>query len=172
MKGILIIIAAALALTGCGSMNKHREIHTKAAAIHSDSAARTVTITREKADTTVKVPAVKQTATKPVTNLVAGDSIVLDNDRQHVTVDYDPLTGSIRATGTVKEIQVPVTIDREVIKSEEVAVSHDQVKTQDDIVQSKDVRTSSGFMYGVIVSVFLVAIILLAIVMIAFKLRF
>ena len=162
MKRIIVILAMAAALTGCGSLSKFKERKEHVQAEKADSTVSTLTVVREKADTVVKVPAVKQNGAKPVQNIIQGDSLVIDNERQRVVVDYDLKTGNLRATAEVKEVDIPIIVDRETIHAEQVKVETEKTDAEKYETVEKEVKTSSGFMNGTFMGVGLALLMMVA----------
>jgi hypothetical protein len=119
---ILAIILLAMAVTSCGTLQKHKQIETLTQ--QKDSTARKVTVIREKVDTVVKVAGSSTSGSKPVENLLAGDSLVLENDGQRVVVKVDQ-GGNVNAVGTIKPREIPITIDREIKHEDETHVTTD-----------------------------------------------
>lgn len=128
-----------LALVSCGTLNRTKQVTktTKASSVDSstlkasksDSAASSRTTIREKVDTSVAIKGGQQSGSKPASNILAGDSLVLDSDIQRVVVDHDPATGNLRARATVKDRQAHILIDKETTQDHSVQVKREQAES-------------------------------------------
>jgi hypothetical protein len=90
-----------------------------------DSAARTQTVTTRKVDTTLNLPGSTVSGSKPMDNLINGDSLVSENDQARVAVRFNPGTGNIEATATVKPREVPVQVDERIEQQADIRVKRD-----------------------------------------------
>lgn len=159
MIRLLLMLAIALTATGCGASKKLKEQESNKAVLKLDSSATTITTVKEKADTTVKIAGASQNGGKPVENILQGDSLVVESERQRIVVDFDPLTRNIRARGEVKEMAVPIQIDRET-----TVAQHDEVKRETEVAAEKttvqkESEGASGFTGGFFLGIFLLLIL-------------
>lgn len=159
MIRLLIMLAIALTATGCGASKKLKEQESNKAILKLDSSATTITTVKEKADTTVKIAGASQNGGKPVENILQGDSLVVESERQRIVVDFDPLTRNIRARGEVKEMAVPIQIDRETTVAQRDEVKREtSVEAEKSTVQ-KESEGASGFTGGFFLGIFLLLIL-------------
>lgn len=111
MKTIIAIVLAII-LTGCGSLKKsvHKEA-TDSSSVVTATDKSTTTIT-EKADTTVKIKGDTAKASKPLDNLVKGDTLKAESNGTKVEVYFNPTTGRIHAQAITEPKEIPILIDR------------------------------------------------------------
>jgi hypothetical protein len=134
---ILILLTYLLIMaifTACAPMRKVKTSST------TDSAAKTEIITTRKVDTLIRIPASTVTGSKPLDNLIKGDSLVTENAQVRVAVKIDAATGNVTATGTVKPVEVPVKVDERREERNEVAVTKKE--------ESKEKEPDAGFLWG------------------------
>lgn len=147
---ILILLTYLLIMaifTSCAPMRKVKTTST------IDSTGKTEVITTRKVDTLIKIPTSTVTGSKPLDNLIKGDSLVTENNQVRVAVKIDPATGNVTATGTVKPVEVPVQINERREERNEVAVTKKE--------EHKEKEPDSGFAWAWIM-------VLLLLIMFAF----
>lgn len=163
MKRLILSLSLLIALTGCGTFRKHHEKDEHKQTVTIDSAAMTTKKVVEKVDTTVKISGGKSNGAKPVDNIVKGDSLVIEDNTQRVVVDYDPLTGNIRAKAVVYDRDVPVQMDRVTETTDQVELHRNaEQETKHEITEKKNEVGADGFAWGAITS-FLIVFLLMAV---------
>lgn len=163
MKRLILSLSLLIALSGCGTIQKHKQKDEHKQTVTIDSAAMTTKKVVEKVDTTVKVSGGNSNGAKPVDNILKGDSLVIEDNTQRVVVDYDPTTGNIRAKAQVKDRNIPIQIDRTTETSEQINVQRATTEeTKHQVTDSKKNIGANGFAWGAITS-FLIVFLLMAV---------
>jgi hypothetical protein len=160
---ILFALILALFVASCGSLrvNSAKQVHTVTQS--KDSTGRKVTTIREKADTLVKVAGSTAKASKPVSNLQDGDSLVLETDGQRVVVTVDD-GGNVQAVGTIKPREIPISIDREIKREDETHVQTD-TKVHDNQAVIEKKRDTTYTWLAVPIALLLLALLVLRFVL-------
>lgn len=129
------------------------------------------TETNEQVDTTVKTKPDSSIGSKPLNNIVTGEPLVVETDGSKVTVNYDPITGNLKASLQTKGQDIDVKINKSTKTTTEQADTSSK-KTQNNIAKKqKDtakvvVSKGPGWMIYAGLSVF----ILIALCLGAYKL--
>ena len=131
---ILILLTYLLLMAIFTACTPIRKVKTTS---NIDSTGKTEVITTRKVDTLIKIPTSTVTGSKPLDNLIKGDSLVTENAQVRVAVKIDPATGNVTATGTVKPQEVPVQINERREERNEVAVTKKE--------QHKEKEPDAGF---------------------------
>lgn len=147
MKRIAILFLA-VALASCGTFKKHSTKEEQKSITKVDSSALVVTQTTKKVDTSVSIKGSQQYASKPVDNILKGDSLVLDNEQQRIVVDYDPTTGNIRAQGKVKDLEQRIQLNETTVTATQ---SQKSVETEQEAkkITKDSVKENDQFAWGV-----------------------
>lgn len=111
---LLSVIAGLIAfsLTGCGSSRKAVTKSTSDSTVSAQTVRTNTITTREKVDTLVSIPGDTAKASKPLDNLIAGDTLEASTNGTRVRVWYDHGRKSVYGEAITEPTQVPVTIDR------------------------------------------------------------
>lgn len=99
---VLIALALALVLSGCGSTKR---IKTENTATTQTTTAVTTTKT---VDTTVRIKGDTATASKPASNVLAGKPLTVNTPTQKIHVSYNPTTENLEVQGITLDQVVPV----------------------------------------------------------------
>jgi hypothetical protein len=113
MKNITIILCLAL-LTSCSVFKKVNKTENKTDVKTETTTTETTRITEtetQTADTVIHEAGTEVSGTKPVQELVEGDSLCAENDQVKSTVTYDKVTGKLKLTALVKPHNIPVKIN-------------------------------------------------------------
>jgi hypothetical protein len=108
----LIILLLAMALASCGTLKKtvHKETADSSSVVTKED--KTKTKITEKADTTVRIKGDTAKATKPLENLVKGDTLRAKTNGTSLNVFYNPKTGDVHAEAITEPKDVPIVVDR------------------------------------------------------------
>jgi hypothetical protein len=151
MRKIMFVVPLILSLSSCGIFKKiHKEkslvkVETKQE-IKKDSTGliidKSVTVIKEKIDSTVTIPAktVSQDSELNMDSLVAGMTAI-KNDLVDVTLLLNPVTGVLTVAAQLKEQKIPVKIEREITKHNDITQSTH--KTEAVLNTSKSIDKSS-----------------------------
>jgi hypothetical protein len=128
MKHILILLLAMM-LASCGTLRKNVQKETKDSTSTISTRDKSVSIITEKIDTSVKLPGDTAKASKPLDNLIKGDTLKASTNGTQLEVYYEPTTGRIHAKAITEPKDVPIIIDRTTkvendIEREEEAAFH------------------------------------------------
>lgn len=134
----LLILLLSITLASCGSLNKSvRKQTTDSTSIQATRQAN-VSIITEKLDTSVQLKGDTAKATKPLDNLVKGDTLKASTNGTSVEVFYNPVTGNIHAKAITEPRLVPVIIDRTTeLRSETESIEEREFH---QAIESKDVE--------------------------------
>lgn len=153
-RTLLVLIVGLIVLTlvtGCG-LNRHiNKVESK-----SDSTAKKSVTVREKIDTIIKLPESRVTGSKPIENLQEGDTLRIENAYQRVWVTIQD--GNIYATGESKPVDIPVSMERETIHTEETII-----KTENTATEKKTEAGTAPFptFLAVILCLFIIGLLVL-----------
>jgi uncharacterized protein YceK len=150
MMRLILIIAACVALSACGSMRSttsktdlstNREEAIKATTIETantktDKATLIVSTTTEKADTTIKVPGSIITSVKPL-DAVLIEGLKAEDNGHRITVTFDPATKTLKATAERDDELHKVTIDKTTTTSTVVDESSTKEEAKSEILDVK-----------------------------------
>lgn len=134
------IAAALVLLTACGT-TRHTSTAVAEETKRSVSVATTKTITTERADTTITVPAKSAELTAPLAAITEGGTFTVTDGPVAITVASDPTSGTVSVTAAVEPQQVPVHIDRTIMVVEEKS----EAITTERQEQKQDRETSSSY---------------------------
>lgn len=111
MKNIFILLIAFM-LASCGTL--HKTVHKAKADTSSVTSThdKSVTIIREKIDTSVKIKGDTAKASAPLESITHGDTLKAQSDGTSVEVYYEASTGRIHAKAITKPKEVPIQIER------------------------------------------------------------
>jgi hypothetical protein len=142
----LIVLWLALTLVGCASTRKVVETSSTDTSIKSEevttSTEKVTTVTTEKVDTTVTIPGETTSVTRPLDDLLRGDTIKAENNGTSVAVVYNPTTGTVTAVGKTAFREVPITLNKTTTSVAERGSRTDlksdtRVKEQDKVVDKE-----------------------------------
>lgn len=149
----LAVILLAISLSSCGLFKKisnkvstdlevkaNTELHTETdTKTKTDTERETVTKVTETVDTQVRVPGSSVTVARPLTELIEKGTITAQDGPSIVRIDYDPTTGTVKATGRIESQIVPIKIHRTEEVSEDVK-TNETVKTNQDVDHTQSVK--------------------------------
>jgi ABC-type Fe3+-hydroxamate transport system substrate-binding protein len=156
MKNIVIISALAVALSACGSMSKTQRTTANETSKETDSLARSIEMERVTMDTTVTLPGDTVTGSKPASDILDGDSLVLESSGQSVVVKYDKATKNLKARSVVKPRAVPVKAVKETVRASAVRVQNQDTNKTATSDMQQERKGASGFPWGVAFGLFAV----------------
>ena len=100
--------------------------------------------TTESFDTNACIPGSQVKGQKDLEDLQNGIPLVIENGDQQVSVQWDPKTNAIIASGTIKDRIIPVKGKRETISSS-ASITNEAKKTNSQISDKKDSTASASF---------------------------
>lgn len=115
----------ALMLASCGTFRKSVQKQTTDSTSIQSTRETNLSITSEKIDTIVKIKGDTAKATKPLENLVKGDTLKASTNGTSVEVFYNPSTGNIHAKAITEPQNVPVVMDRMIVHNSDVIASEE-----------------------------------------------
>lgn len=99
-------------LASCGTMKKTVQKETTDSTSLATKEDKTKTKITEKADTTVRIQGDTAKATKPLDNLIKGDTLKAKSNGTSLEVFYNPKTGDLHAKAITEPKDVPILVDR------------------------------------------------------------
>lgn len=186
----LTVIFLAISLSSCGLFKKisnkeSTDLEVKASTelrtetdtkTKTDTERETVTKVTEIVDTQVRVPGTSVTLARPLTELIEKGTIMAQDGTAVVRIDYDPTTGTVKATGRTEETFMPVKIHRTEEVSEDYKssadvktsqeVDHTQAIKVDQETETKNVtteRNTSQIWQGTLLGILLMSLIILGV---------
>lgn len=172
---ILPLLLAILLISSCGMFRKvfkskeYSKIETTSkitkdsAGIRSD---KSVTTTTEIIDTTVATPEkiVKQDVYLNMDSLINGLTAV-KNDLLDVKLVFNPVTGLLTTTATIKPQKVPVLLNRQTVKQNDITEQSQTKNSREDksksIVDNSKIEKTPDLTWGYVVLGVLIAIAIL-----------
>jgi len=100
-----------------------------------DSRTVAITTTTETADTILRIPGSSMFGVKLFTEIMSGNSLVIESDQQKVEVFWDSLQKTIKATAIDKPREIPVNFIRTTEKKE---LTNTQTKKEEQIVTDQE----------------------------------
>jgi ABC-type Na+ efflux pump permease subunit len=139
MKNIFILILAVAALTSCTARRKTTESSENITRLDSTVTTAATITTTETIDTVVTVAGRSDSVLIDPVKVDSLIQVIIDNDRQRVTLSKDKTSGRLKVNAVVKPTQH--TIQKKVEKVEEVK-SKSRVKSyeKNEASDSKDVK--------------------------------
>jgi ABC-type Na+ efflux pump permease subunit len=139
MKNIFILILAVAALTSCTARRKTAESSENITRLDSTVTTAATITTTETIDTVVTVAGRSDSVLIDPVKVDSLIQVIIDNDRQRVTLSKDKVSGKLKVNAVVKPTQH--TIQKKVEKVEEVK-SKSRVKSyeKNEASDSKDVK--------------------------------
>jgi hypothetical protein len=135
------LLLAAVILASCGSLRKTSKVETFDQQTEASSEAQTATITVEKADTVVTLPADTLEGGVRLQELIDSSVLVIENDRADLELKYDPVSKRIRSKVTIKEQLIPIKVDRTTVTVTKEATDYKSDTTSKKVEETKK-RTS------------------------------
>jgi hypothetical protein len=148
----MLVVPLILSLNSCGIFKKiHKEkslvkVETKQE-VKKDSTGliidKSVTVIKEKIDSTFTIPAktVSQDSELNMDSLVAGMTAI-KNDLVDVTLLLNPVTGVLTVAAQLKEQKIPVKIEREITKHNDITQSTHKTEAVLNTSKSIDKRST------------------------------
>jgi ABC-type Na+ efflux pump permease subunit len=139
MKNIFILILAVAALTSCTARRKTAESSENITRLDSTVTTAATITTTETIDTVITVAGRVDSVLVDPVKVDSLIQVIIDNDRQRVTLSKDKVSGKLKVNAVVKPTQH--TIQKKVEKVEEVK-SKSRVKSyeKNEASESKDVK--------------------------------
>ncbi len=187
---LLTILLLAVALSSCGLFKKishktNTELEVKAETelstdtstkTKTDTDRQTITKITETVDTQVRVPGTSVTVARPLTELIEKGHIVAQNGPSVIRIDYDPTTGTVKATGKTEPTFMPVKIQRteevsedlktkETVKADVETERKEAVKV-DQETETKDVTeepSTANIWMGTLIGIIIMLLIILGV---------
>lgn len=123
MRILTLLLAAAL-LASCGSLKHTTKVDRLKEQIAASNESESATITVEKADTLVTLPADTLEGGIRLQELIDSTALVIENDRADVELKYDPVSKRIRSKVTIKERLIPIKVDRTTVTTSKEATDY------------------------------------------------
>jgi hypothetical protein len=109
---ILLAIFISIALASCGTLSKSVHKQTTDSTSNVSTRDKSVSIISEKIDTSVKLKGDTAKASKPLENILKGDTLKASTNGTSLEVFYNPTTGQVHAKAITEPKDVPVIMDR------------------------------------------------------------
>jgi hypothetical protein len=187
---LLTILLLAVTLSSCGLFKKvshttNTDLEIKAETelstdtstkTKTDTDRQTITKTTETVDTQVRVPGTSVTVARPLTELIENGHIMAQDGTAVVRIEYDPTTGTVKATGKTEPTFMPIKIQRTEEVSEDLKTK-ETVKTDietdlkeavkaDQETETKDVtteRNTSQIWMGTLIGIITMLLIIMGV---------
>jgi hypothetical protein len=125
----VIVFVLMLFSPGCHTKQKHLERqHSKVEINQVKTWVKTTVI-----DTTLNVPGSVVSASEPLTQILAGDTLRADNNGTSVEVYYNPKTGNIHAKGKTENRVIPVKATNTESGTEKTGIKAENKEVKKDV---------------------------------------